>query len=366
MTYGSTRSTRSATGTAVLGKITRPSRVGWLFLVVAFASLMVIGSQRDSSPATPQERVEAVARKLACPTCDGETVAESRGAASQAIRREITRLVGEGRLSDDEIVTSIDDSYAESLRVTPGSTGLESVVWILPVAAAVSAITALVFAFRRWRMRSSNSSVRADEAADSDAARDERSSKLRSIVAVALVVLIAVAAGVTVARNSGDRRPGQGMTGGTGEMSISALLAQARSLGMGDTENALDLYSRVLEQEPANVEALTYFGWLTVLSASGIQDSEQAAQRLESGLVLLRQATIVDDSYPDAHCFLGISFFRFLGDASAAAPEIDTCLASNPPSEVAVLVEGLSQKITDALAGAQDAPNADTTDSIPD
>lgn len=322
------------------------SKTGWALLAAAFVVLMLIGSQRDSSPATPQERVESVARRLACPTCDGESVSESRGTASQAIRQEISRLVAEGMLTDDEIVTTIDDSYAESLRLSPGSSGIEALVWVLPVVFGFVAVLGLILAFRRWRGSATPDSLQTG-------GTEHR--RVRTILSFGLVIGLAVAAGVAIARNTDSRRPGQVMTGGGGEASVTALLVEARSLGMGDMENALALYAQVLEREPDNVEALTYFGWLTVLSASQLGDVELAGARLESGLVLLRQATVVEPEYPDAHCFLGISFFRFLDDAEAAAPEIETCLASNPPSEVAVLVEGLAQQISESLGEAEPA-----------
>lgn len=161
------------------------------------------------------------------------------------------------------------------------------------------------------------------------------------------VVTLAVIAGVVVARSAGERLPGQTMTGSIGDGTVSSLLVQARSIGMGDLPQALDLYSQVLAQEPENVEALTYFGWLTILSATTDQTSEDAVvrDRFQSGLVLLRQATVVDSSYPDAHCFLGIAFFRFLDDAVAAEPEVQACLDSDPPAEVRSLVEGLADRI---------------------
>lgn len=337
-----------------LSSLTRASNVGWVLVAGVFVVAMIIGSQRDSSPATPQERVEAVARRLACPTCDGESVAESRGTASQAIRQEISRLVAEGALSDDEIVAAIDDNYAENLRVTPGSSGIEAIVWVLPIVVGLAAIAGLILAFRRWRSQKvSGGSVAEEAQADGGIPRSSKS-RVRFALGLVAIIALGVVAGTAIARNSGERRPGQGMTGGGGsEASISALLVEARSLGMADIETAQGLYAQVLEREPTNLEALTYFGWLTVLSASQLEDQDLAAARLESGLVLLRQATIIDASYPDAHCFLGISFFRFFDDAEAAAPEIDTCLASNPPSEVAALVEGLAQRIDERLGRSQ-------------
>lgn len=164
------------------------------------------------------------------------------------------------------------------------------------------------------------------------------------------VVALAVVAGVVVARNAGERLPGQTMTGSIGDGSVSSLLVQARSTGMSDIPRALDLYSQVLAQEPDNVEALTYFGWMTILSATTDQNSDDATvrDRFQSGLLLLRQATVVDATYPDAHCFLGIAFFRFLDDAEAADPEVRACLDSDPPAEVESMVEALAAQIAEA------------------
>ena len=166
----------------------------------------------------------------------------------------------------------------------------------------------------------------------------------------ALVVLLAITSGVLVARNTGERLPV--MTGGIEDGSVSSLLVQARSLGMSDIPGVLDLYSRVLAVEPDNIEALTYFGWFTVLSSTQEADASAAATRLQNGMLLLRQATIADETYPDAHCFLGIAFFRFIDDPVAAQPEMTACLDENPPAEVASMVQGLVTQIDDAVAAS--------------
>ena len=163
-----------------------------------------------------------------------------------------------------------------------------------------------------------------------------------------LAVLVSAAITLLLVGGSDERLPGQTMTGGSGDGSVSSLLVQARSLGMSDIPQVLDIYAEVLAIEPDNVEALTYFGWFSVLSAVQSEVDDASTRRLESGLLLLRQATIADSTYADAHCFLGISLFRFLDDADAARPEIDQCLASNPPAEVFDLVEGLAAEISAA------------------
>ncbi len=123
----------------------------WVLLAVVAVALLAVGIARDSGPSTAEERIDAIAQRLACPTCEGESVYESRGSASQAIRQEIARQVGAGLATDDEIVAAIDDSYEADLRLVPDAEGLEAAIWIVPVVAAVLAVAVLVLVFRRWR-----------------------------------------------------------------------------------------------------------------------------------------------------------------------------------------------------------------------
>ena len=124
---------------------------GWLVLGVVVIGLLAIGVARDSGPRTSEERVEDIAKRLACPICDGESVFESRNNASAAIRNDIKADVSAGLLDDDQILTSIEERYGEKVRLLPKATGVDSLVWILPVAAFVCAFAGLVFAFRRWK-----------------------------------------------------------------------------------------------------------------------------------------------------------------------------------------------------------------------
>jgi hypothetical protein len=63
----------------------------------------------------------------------------------------------------------------------------------------------------------------------------------------------------------------------------------------------------------------------------------------------LLRAQKVDNDYPDAHCFLGIIYFRFLNSASLAKPQLDTCKAMNPPEEVQSFVDAIVAEVDAAL-----------------
>jgi cytochrome c-type biogenesis protein CcmH len=120
----------------------------WVALLVVVVGLLAFGSRTTTQ--TDQERALSVARTIACPTCDGESSAESNAPAAQEVRREIARRIAEGR-SDDQIRAYFASQQGDQILLTPPSSGLGAVVWILPVVAVAAAVVGLVVAFRRWQ-----------------------------------------------------------------------------------------------------------------------------------------------------------------------------------------------------------------------
>lgn len=85
----------------------------------------------------------------------------------------------------------------------------------------------------------------------------------RTIAWVAGLALLGALAGVLLARSSGDRLDGEGITGGV-RSSIQSRLSQAQQL-FADPENwgrAVEIYDSILSEDPTNTEALTYRSWL--------------------------------------------------------------------------------------------------------
>ena len=123
----------------------------WVLLVLVIGGLLAVGAARDAGPRTPKERVEEISRRLACPICDGESVFESRNADSQAIRIEIARQVNDGTVSDNQIINFIEQRFGSRVLLVPKATGIDALVWALPVAALVCAVVGLGVTFRRWK-----------------------------------------------------------------------------------------------------------------------------------------------------------------------------------------------------------------------
>jgi cytochrome c-type biogenesis protein CcmH/NrfF len=103
-------------------------RASWLFMLVATVALLVVGAVRESGPLTQQDRIDAIAQRLACPTCSGESI-------------------------DDEIIAYVEARFGGQVLLVPRATGLDALVWALPVAVLVAALAALTAAFVRWRRR---------------------------------------------------------------------------------------------------------------------------------------------------------------------------------------------------------------------
>jgi cytochrome c-type biogenesis protein CcmH len=147
---------------------------GWVALLFVVVGLVAFGSTRDTGPRTPDERIEAITKRLACPVCQGESVYESRNTASNQIRVAVRQAVTEGTLTDEQIIGDVTVNYEGEELLVPTADGIEALAWALPAAAFVIGVAGLTLAFRRWQA----AARRLGPATDDDyelvaAARDE-------------------------------------------------------------------------------------------------------------------------------------------------------------------------------------------------
>jgi cytochrome c-type biogenesis protein CcmH len=125
---------------------------GWVLLVFVIAGFLAVGASRATGPQTPDDRIDAIGRRVACPVCDGESVFESQNSASRAIRNQVGELVAENDLSDAEIIAFIETRYGAEVLLVPRATGFDALVWVLPAVGLVCGIAALAVVFRRWQL----------------------------------------------------------------------------------------------------------------------------------------------------------------------------------------------------------------------
>lgn len=173
-----------------------------------------------------------------------------------------------------------------------------------------------------------------------------RPRRRRALVTVTVIVLIAVAAGLGVALFSGENVSSPSLTAGTpGERLVRAHQRDSA----GNALDAVKLYDSVLKDDPGNVEALTYKGWLLARAGLG----SQALQSLD-------QAIAINPKYPDPHFFRGVVLYRYRGDPAAAIPEFETFLAENPPPEAVAAVQAVLDQAKQDLA----QKNAEATTTV--
>lgn len=169
----------------------------------------------------------------------------------------------------------------------------------------------------------------------------------------AIAVVLTVIVWWALSASSAQRLPGDEITGFNPNDEPQALLSRARSIQTTQPAAAADLYQLVLEEDPANVEAMAYRGWTLTLSVIGETDSETIASTLRESVDLLALAIDLDPEYPDSYCFLGIVQGRFLGEARASLPFLDSCLERNPPADIRGLVEGFRASMEESVRAGE-------------
>lgn len=316
-------------------------RWSWLAVLVILVGALAFGTLDDSGPRTDADRVRALSDRIACPQCSGQSVAESDVTIARVIRTDIAERVDAGQ-TDDEIVTALKASYGDDIDLNPSATGLTGVVWVLPVAALVGGLALVVAVLQRWRQAPA-----ADDDADADVARSQpspsgRSGLSRWAAPIAVVSIVALAAGFAVARSSGTRSATDGLTGDV-RASSRTLLVDARSaMAAGDHELAIETYDEVLELEPSNPEATAYRSWNLYLSG----DVDAARAGLDEALAL-------DDTYPDALAFRAILQVR-TGDARAGLDDLLALQAMDPGEGISGFIVPTAFEVADALLVSRD------------
>ncbi len=145
----------------------------WASLAVVVILALVVGSMRDSGTSNDAERVTAISRTIKCPTCQGESVADSDAGPSREIRRDIAERVQRGE-TDDQIRSYYADRYGDEILLTPPRSGVGSLVWVIPVVVVLGAAAALAVVFRGLRKQKRLEATDEDRALVEQALRERK------------------------------------------------------------------------------------------------------------------------------------------------------------------------------------------------
>jgi cytochrome c-type biogenesis protein CcmH/NrfF len=111
-----------------------------LWCLALFCVLAVVLLEAPSTAST-LGRIDRLESMVKCPACDDLSVAESNATSSIAVRNDIARRVHEGQ-SDTKILTSLEATYGTSILLSPSTSGLGLLLWLVPLAALAALIVA--------------------------------------------------------------------------------------------------------------------------------------------------------------------------------------------------------------------------------
>jgi tetratricopeptide (TPR) repeat protein len=191
----------------------------------------------------------------------------------------------------------------------------------------------------------------------------------RRVVFVAACLLVVTGVVILVVHSVQGRQPGQFSSGNVDlnqAQQIEQQLSQALALNnRGNQAGALQLYDKVLSEDPSNPAALAYAGYLqwNVGAASHVSSLTRI------GRAEVAKSVQVSPSYYEGHLFLGLIDENQDHDHAAAVAQFNDFLADSPPSgelpQVAPLVIGAYQAAGIAVPPAFTAASTSTPSSTP-
>ncbi len=123
----------------------------WTLLGVVLVVALVIGSGiLSSGPPTQAQRAHAIESVLRCPSCEDLSVADSTAQTAVAVRATVNQLLSQGR-TDQQIEAYLEARYGSSIVLDPPARGWPLLVWLLPLAGGLVAVTALGLLYYRRR-----------------------------------------------------------------------------------------------------------------------------------------------------------------------------------------------------------------------
>jgi len=118
-------------------------------LLVAMALASVTSAVGNDAP-----RLHSLTTKVSCNCGCGDILAECSHPECKRrgpLKQEITLAVRNGK-RDDEILGVLENKYGATILVVPRFRGFNILLWIVPIAGGVVALT--IFVWRRWSVES--------------------------------------------------------------------------------------------------------------------------------------------------------------------------------------------------------------------
>ncbi|WLH81008.1 MULTISPECIES: cytochrome c-type biogenesis protein [unclassified Pseudomonas] len=97
-----------------------------------------------------RERFRELTKELRCPKCQNQDIADSNAPIAADLRKEIFRMLGEGK-DNQQIIDFMVDRYGDFVRYKPALTGKTALLWFGPAGLLLAGVVVMVVIIRRRR-----------------------------------------------------------------------------------------------------------------------------------------------------------------------------------------------------------------------
>ncbi|KTC41947.1 MAG: cytochrome c-type biogenesis protein [Pseudomonas sp.] len=105
---------------------------------------------------TDRERFHELTKELRCPKCQNQDIADSNAPIAADLRKEIFRMLGEGK-DNQQIIDFMVDRYGDFVRYNPALTGKTALLWFGPAGLLLGGLVIIAVIVRRRRAQRSDS-----------------------------------------------------------------------------------------------------------------------------------------------------------------------------------------------------------------
>jgi cytochrome c-type biogenesis protein CcmH len=99
-----------------------------------------------------RERFRELTKELRCPKCQNQDIADSNAPIAADLRKEIFRMLGEGK-DNQQIIDFMVDRYGDFVRYKPALTSKTAVLWFGPVGLLLGGVVIIGVIIRRRRVQ---------------------------------------------------------------------------------------------------------------------------------------------------------------------------------------------------------------------
>ncbi|WP_248796740.1 cytochrome c-type biogenesis protein CcmH [Pseudomonas sp. MWU13-2105] len=98
-----------------------------------------------------RERFRDLTKELRCPKCQNQDIADSNAPIAADLRREIFRMLGEGK-DNQQIIDFMVDRYGDFVRYKPALSGKTALLWFGPAGLLLGGFGVIALIIRRRRV----------------------------------------------------------------------------------------------------------------------------------------------------------------------------------------------------------------------